>query len=42
MVTLSDSDECVVDDDGIGRSLSKDEWKRLLENDWLTDKVKTG
>lgn len=38
-VTASDSQKSVVEDDGIGQTLSKEDWKRLLDNDWLTDKV---
>ena len=41
VVTVSDSDESVVDKDGIGKGLSKEDWKRLTEKDWLTDKVST-
>ena len=40
VVIVSDSDECGLDEDGIGKSLSKD-WKRLVEKKWLTDKVNT-
>jgi len=36
VIPVSDS---VVDEGGIGKNLSKEDWKRLLENDWLTDKV---
>jgi len=39
VIPVSDSDESVVDENGIGKNLSKEDWKRLLENDWLTDKV---
>ena len=39
VIPVSDSDESVVDEVGIGKNLSKEDWKRLLENDWLTDKV---
>ena len=28
VVTVSDSDECGLDEDGIGKSLSKEDWKR--------------
>jgi len=36
VIPVSDS---VVDEGGIGKNLSKEDRKRLLENDWLTDKV---
>ena len=39
IVIVSDSDECGLDEDGIGKSLSKEDWKRLVEKEWLTDKV---
>ena len=39
VVIVSDSDECGLDEDGIGKSLSKEDWKRLVEKEWLTDKV---
>ena len=41
VVIVSDSDECGLDEDGIGKSLSKEDWKRLVEKEWLTDKVNT-
>ena len=41
VVIVSDSDECGLDEDGIGKSLSKEDWERLVEKKWLTDKVNT-
>ena len=41
VVIVSDSDECGLDEDGIGKSLSREDWKRLVEKKWLTDKVNT-
>ena len=31
VVIVSDSDECGLDENGIGKSLSKEDWKRLVE-----------